>query len=61
MLQWIKSLFKREKQDKVYIYTLGKITRFEYISKENGREIVRRGNFEVQFQDGQQTLKIFEE
>ena len=36
------------------------ITRFEYID-ENGRNIVARGNFSFQLQDGGTTLKVFKE
>ena len=38
-----------------------KITRFEFITKENGREIVRYGEFTFQIQDNGKTLKVFQE
>ena len=38
-----------------------KITRFEFITKENGREIVRYGEFTFQLQDDGRTLKVFQE
>ena len=42
-------------------YGSAKITRFEFITKENGREIVRYGDFTYQIQDDGRTLKVFQE
>jgi hypothetical protein len=37
-----------------------KFTRFEFISKENGRELVKYGLFKVLYQDNNKTIKIFQ-
>lgn len=42
-----------------YVEALAKVTRVEFISVENGRELVRHGKLEFSLQDDGRTLKIF--
>ena len=48
-------------ENKEVLLVENKITRFEFITKENGREIVRYGEFTFQIQDNGKTLKVFQE